>query len=256
MEQRQIFYRAEVDEFARVFYKPESEQRPGDHAKMNAIIDPVVRRFSELDEDEQELFRKEMVAYKNLYAFLSQIIPFQDSDLEKLYSFIRFFLTKIPRTSRGPIYHFDDEVALKYYRIEKTSDQVKIELQKGKVADVSGPTEVGTGCGYKEKIPLSKLIDILNERFGTEFKPADQLFFDSIKEDAMADSRLRKAAEVNTLENFGHVFKKALDDLFIDRMDANDEIVAKFMNEDDFRKIVIKYLTRQVWEGIRKEHVK
>jgi hypothetical protein len=46
------------------------------------------------------------------------------------------------------------------------------------------------------EIELSKLIDILNERFGTEFKPGDQLFFDSICEDALADTNLRQAGRL------------------------------------------------------------
>jgi type I restriction enzyme R subunit len=74
-------------------------------------------------------------------------------------------------------------------------------------------------------VPLSELVGVLNERFGTDFKPADQLFFDSIKEDALADSGLRQAAMANTMENFGYVFLKALEGLFIDRMEQNEEII-------------------------------
>jgi type I restriction enzyme R subunit len=58
-----------------------------------------------------------------------------------------------------------------------------------------------------DEIELSKLIDILNERFGTVFKPGDQLFFESIREDAVADSSLRQAAMANTMGNFGYVFR-------------------------------------------------
>ena len=68
---------------------------------------------------------------------------------------------------------------------------------------------------------------MLNERFGTEFKPADQLFFESIREDAVADSELRQVAIANTMENFSYVFLKALEGLFIDRMGQNEEIVTK-----------------------------
>ncbi len=249
LEEKRVFYISEVEEFARVFYKPPAKQNVQDHAKLNSIMDPPVRRFKELADDEQGEYRKVIVAYKNLYAFLTQIIPFQDADLEKLYSFVRFLLTKLPKETGGPIYSFDEEIALKYYRLEKTYEGI-IELQKGKVTDLDGPTEVGTSAGQKEHIHLSKLIDILNERFGTEFKPADQLFFDSIKESALSDSKLRKAAEVNTMENFGYVFRKALDNLFIERMDANEDITAKFMNEQDFRKIVTEHLTREVFEEI------
>ncbi len=104
-----------------------------------------------------------------------------------------------------------------------------------------------------DEIELSKLIDILNERFGTEFKPGDQLFFESIREDAVADSSLRQAAVANTMENFGYVFRKALEGLFIDRMDQNEEITAKFMNEDQFRETVSQHLLKEVYEQIRKE---
>ena len=95
-------YKNEVEEFSKVFYKPREHQTPADHAKMNACIDPAVNRFKKLDEDKQEEFRGWLTAYRNLYAFLSQVIPFQDSDLEKLYSYIRFLLTKLPKRNMGP----------------------------------------------------------------------------------------------------------------------------------------------------------
>jgi hypothetical protein len=44
-----------------------------------------VNRYRELEEDVQEEFRKMLVADGNLCSLLAQIIPFQDSDLEKFY---------------------------------------------------------------------------------------------------------------------------------------------------------------------------
>ena len=49
-------------------------------------------------------------------------MPYQDAELEKLYTFIRFFLSKLPRRSTGPQYNFDDEVTLRYYRLQKISE--------------------------------------------------------------------------------------------------------------------------------------
>ena len=250
LDAQQVYYKSEVEEFSKVFYKPREYQTPVDHAKMNACIDPAVNRFKKLDEDTQEAFRGWLTGYRNLYAFLSQVIPFQDSDLEKLYSYIRFLLTKLPKRM-GPRYNFDDEIALKYYRLQKISEG-SLDLQAGKGGEVSGPTEVGTGVSHGEKIELSQLIDILNERFGTDFKPADQLFFDSICEDAVANSTLRQTALVNTMENFGYVFLKALEGLFIDRMEQNEEITAKYLNEKEFQEVVGQKLLKQVYEQIRK----
>ena len=249
----QVYHKNEVEEFARVFYTPRQNQTLADHAKMNACIDPAVARYKKLEERVREDFRTALVAYRNLYAFLSQIIPFQDSDLEKLYSYIRFLLTKLPRRDLGPSLHLDDEVALKYYRLQKISDgSIMLEKQKG--GTVKAPTSVGTGIVKDDKIGLSQLIDILNERFGTEFKPGDQLFFDSIREDAVSDSHLREAAMANTIENFGYAFCKQLESLFINRMDQNEEITAKFMNEKEFQQAVGKYLLHQVYNQIHAEH--
>ncbi len=248
----QVYYKAEVHEFCKVFYKPKPNQTPADHARMNACIDPAVGRYNELEEDVQDEFRKTLVAFRNLYSFMAQVIPFQDSDLEKLYSYIRFLLTKLPRGGRGSIYNFDDDVVLKYYRLQKIGEG-SIIMEPGARYEVSGPISVGTGIARGDEIELSRLIDILNKRFGTDFKPGDQLFFEAIREDAMADSSLRQAALANTMENFGYVFRKALECLFIDRMEQNEEITAKFMNEDQFREAVSHHLLREVYEQIRKE---
>jgi type I restriction enzyme R subunit len=249
MDGQQVYYKAEVEEFGKAFYKPKASHGPSDHAKMNACIDPAVERFKQLPEDTQEEFRGWLTAYRDLYAFLSQIIPFQDSDLEKLYSYVRFLITKLPKRGTGPMYQLDDEVALKYYRLEKISDG-SIELVKGAGGEVSGPTEIGTGIIHGEKIELSKLIDILNERFGTDFKPGDQLFFDSIKEDAVANPALRQAALANSMENFGYVFMKELQNLFLDRMSQNEEITARYLDDDQFRDEVGQKLLQEVYEQI------
>jgi len=252
LDGHQVYYKTEVEEFCKVFYKPRQNQSPADHARMNSCIDPAVNRYSGLEEEVREEFRKTLVAFRKLYSFMSQVIPFQDSDLEKLYSYVRFLLTKLPRDNRGPIYNFDDDVALKFYRLQKIGEGA-IVMEPEARYEVSGPTSVGTGVARGDEIELSKLIDILNERFGTEFKPGDQLFFESIREDAVADSSLRLAALANTMENFGYVFRKALEGLFIDRMEQNEEITAKFMNEDQFRDAVSQHLLKEVYEQIREE---
>ena len=148
------------------------------------------------------------------------------------------------------MYNLDDDVALKFYQLQKIGEK-SITLTSGEASPVSGPTSVGTGAAGGPVIELSALIDILNEKFGTEFKPGDQLFFDSIKEDAVSTANLKQAAIVNTLDGFSYVFRKALEDLFIDRMEQNEDITAKFLNEPKFREEVSKYLEKEVYKQIR-----
>jgi hypothetical protein len=93
-------------------------------------------------------------AFRNLYGFLSQIIPFGDSDHEKLYTYLRFFTRQLPR-STGPTSYFDD-VRLTYYKLQKMSEGA-IVLDPGSRYPLDGPTEVGTGQQRGPEIELSKL---------------------------------------------------------------------------------------------------
>ena len=252
LDERHVYHTDEVEGFCKVFFKAKAVQTPSDHAKINAIIDPAVTRFNALDEDDREDFRGLLITFRNLYSFLSQVIPYQDSDLEKLYTYARFLLSKLPRRTAGPRYNFDDDVSLKFYRLQKISEGT-IQLEPGEGGEVKGPTSVGTGADEGPRVELSLLIDQINERFGTDFTPADELFFNQIREEAIADEELRQVARANTIDKFRFVFDKALETLFIDRMEQNEELFAKFMNDQDFQKIVREHLLHEVYSEIRED---
>ncbi|RJQ50219.1 MAG: type I restriction endonuclease subunit R [Nitrospiraceae bacterium] len=248
-----IYLAEEVHRFCEIYFKPKQRQSALDHQDMNAALDPAVSRFSVLQqekEDEAELWRGKLQAFRNLYGFLSQVIPYQDSDLEKLYVFLRHLYRKLPRRRTGPAYDFDDEVRLDYYRLQKISEG-SISLREGTARALDGPTEVGTGMVREEPVSLSRLIDIVNERFGTDFNQADQLFFDQIVEAAMADEVLKQAAAVNPEDKFELVFKNLLEALFVERMDQNEELFARFMNDSAFQKVVTGWLASEAYKRLR-----
>ena len=60
--------------------------------------------------------------------------------------------------------------------------------------NIKPPTDVGTGMVEESAEYLSKIIDVLNDRFGTNFTEADQLFFDQVKEQAKADAEVVQRA--------------------------------------------------------------
>jgi type I restriction enzyme R subunit len=248
-----VYLAEEVQRFCVIFFKPRERQSPADHQTMNAALDPAVDRFralQESDEEEAELWRGKLQAFRNLYSFLSQIIPYQDSDLERLYTFLRHLSAKLPKRDNGSRYNFDDEVRLEYYRLQKISEG-SISLKEGNAKPLDGPTEVGSGLVREEVVRFSRLIDVVNERFGTDFTEADQLFFDQIMEAALADESLQQAAQVNPVDKFALVFNSLLDTLFVERMDQNEEIFARFMNEESFRKVVGARMASEVYQKLK-----
>ncbi len=249
-----IYLASEVDEFAHIFFAPKRRQSPADHKNMNALLDRAVARFQQLQNDEEEeaeLWRGKTQAFRNLYSFLSQVIPYQDSHLEKLFTYLRHLALKLPKRKSGTGYQFDEEVELDYYRLQKISEG-SINLEEGYVQPLDGPREVGTGMVREETVALSRLIDLINERFGGELTEADQLFFDQIAEAASQNEALQKAAEVNSLDKFHLVFRQVLESLFIERMELNEELFTDYMSKPDLQNLVSKWLGSQVYERLAK----
>ncbi|WP_295587529.1 DEAD/DEAH box helicase family protein [uncultured Lamprocystis sp.] len=247
-----IFTPADVIAFAKVWYRAKRDHSASDHRVMNAVLDAVVQRFQEREEEERETFRGQLTAYRNLYAFLSQIIPYQDSDLERLYTFVRNLLAKLPLPGDGQGFALDDEVALRFFRLQQMTEG-SIDLAPGEAYPLKGPTDVGTGGIKDEAVALSSLIDLLNERFGTDFTEADQLFFDQIRASAENNENIAEAARANNFANFASYFDRMLDELFIARMEGNEEIFSRVMTDAEFRSAAQDHLAREIFRRVREK---
>jgi type I restriction enzyme R subunit len=137
---------------------------------------------------------------------------------------------------------------MKYYRLQKISEG-KIDLNEGEANPLKGATATGTRQPDQE-VPLSQLIDSLNERFGTDFTPADQLFFEQITETAIANDHLKQAAQVNTKENFAPVLDQQLENLFLERMEGNEQIFMEVMNNPEFKQVVFEKLLESIYKQL------
>src|SRR5262249_39397363 len=158
-----------------------------DKGLLHKHIDPAVGRFNGEQVERQVDFRHQLGTFLRLYAFLSQVVDFQDIDLEMLYAFGRPLITKVTIKGDGGPVRLDEEVRLAYYRLSMTYEG-GVSLAPGETATVSGPTQVGTGRPEEEdRAKLSEIVQVLNERFGTNFTQADQLLFDQVMEDMTQD---------------------------------------------------------------------
>lgn len=248
-----IFTPADVKAFATVWYQHTRDHTASQHKVMNSVLDAVVQKFKEKEEAEQETFRGQLTAYRNLYAFLSQIIPYQDSELEKFYAFVRNLLLKLPPPGDGKAFVLDDEVALRFFRLQQMSDG-SIDLGYGHADPLKGPTDVGTAGFADEGVALSTLVGKLNERFGTSFTDADQLFFDQISASAEADEKIIEAARANNLANFSSYLERMLDELFINRMEGNEEIFSRVMTDKEFRAVAHEHLALEIFKRAREKN--
>ena len=247
-----IFTPTDVTTFAKIWYRAKRHHSVSDHRVMNAVLDAVVQRFQDREEEKREEFRGQLKAYRSLYAFLSQIIPYQDSDLERLYAFVRNLLSKLPPPGDGQAFVLDDDVALRFFRLQQMTEG-SIDLSDGEADPLKGPTDIGTAQVKDEDVTLSSLIDRLNERFGTNFTDADQLFFDQIRASAENNENIAEAARANSLKDFASYLDRMLDELFIARMEGNEEIFSKVMTDTEFRSAAHEHLAHEIFRRVREK---
>ncbi|MEX2244418.1 MAG: type I restriction endonuclease [Fimbriimonadaceae bacterium] len=253
LDQYQVYHWSEVEAFAKVFYKSPDTQEPADHARMQACLQPSVDRFKGLrSDDERQAFRDKLKGYVSVYAFLSQILPYTDPELEMLYSFGRFLAPHLPSDRDDERVNLDGDVDLQYYRIQRTFSG-SIQLGVGETEGVKSPTQVGTGKAKDEKLPLSEIIDILNERLGTEFTNEDRLFFAQILSRAAADEDVKNTALANSLERFEIGARKMIERIMVERMSENDKIVTRYLEDGDFQNEAFPILAKAIFEAIRAE---
>ena len=125
-----------------------------------------------------------------------------------------------------------------------------IELKVGEPEGVYSPTDVGTGKAKEDKAPLSEIIQVLNERFGTAFTEEDRLFFAQIKARATANTQVIQTALANPLDKFQLGVRKLVEDLMIQRMSENDKIVTRYMDDTEFQRTAFPILAKEIFEAV------
>ncbi|MCU7829113.1 MAG: putative DNA binding domain-containing protein [Candidatus Thiodiazotropha sp. (ex Myrtea sp. 'scaly one' KF741663)] len=248
--EHQVIHNNEVEDFCAVYFAPKHKLSVYDHAKMNNVIDLAVERYTELAEDAQHEFKGLLVNFRNMYSFLSQVMPYQDTDLEKLYTYLRYLISKLPREASGPGYKVDGDVVLEFYRLEQKT-QGSINLETGEAGELKGPSDVGTARTGEDEAPLSELVKALNERFGTDFTEADRLFFEQIEEEAFEDDNLKEAANANNFGDFSSILAKAFEGILIDRMEGNEEIFERLMGDAVVRDIAVNDIAKNLYKRFR-----
>lgn len=249
LNQMQVYDWQDVESFAKVFYKPMTKQKNSDHGEMQKYLQKTVETFKGLaEEEDKEKFYGKLKAYVRLYAFITQLISYNDTEQEMLYSYGRYLLPHLHLEVPGDA-DPEKDVQLQYYRLQKVMEG-SIDLAEGENIPVTSPTEVGTRKAQEEDKPLSEIIETLNDRFGTDFSEEDRLFFEQIKNKAMKDENVLKTAAANPLDKFELGIEQVIKDLMMKRLKENDKIVSRYMDDERFQKVILELLSKDLYQSL------
>ena len=217
-------------------------------AKLQPLLKTVVTRFTYLPGAEQkDHFRSLLQGYIRLYAFLSQVMPFQDADLERLYLFARLLNRMLPRGRNQLPLSVQENIDLESYRIQQThSGPLALEQQNGGVLDPLSEHPVG-GEDEEIKEPLSQILAELNERFGTEFDDGDKVFFAELSTRLANHESIQHSARVNSKEHVRLLFESLFPGVLQTMIESNFDLYKRITDSAEFRQTVIAMLFEEVY---------
>lgn len=226
---------------------------PAQQSVIYSNLEPAAGRFAALDEDAQETFRRTLEHFCRAYAFVAQVMPWADADLERLFLFGRLLLLELPTRDNDPMPQLSKSVQLTHLRIAVTSDEA-IALT---AADEPGTALPGEGKGPKTDPvmdKLSALISAMNDKYGADLGEADKVWVDQQWVVVKEDDEMREVALNNDRSQFEMVLEQKVKDLLIDRHDKNGVLFDLFFANSEFQASLVRYLAG-TYEEFRTEAV-
>jgi len=204
------------------------------------------------EKDTLEIFKKDLGSFVRFYEFMSQIVDYDDKDLEKLSLYAR----NLRPLLRESILDEDEvdlsNVELSHYRLSKIRQQhLKLQIDAS-----DSKLEPGEGVGKaspkdKKEELLSQLISRLNELFITdELTDKDMVNYahtirDKVRENALVMNQINSnSAEQAMLGDF----PKAVDDAIMGSSEAHQNQMMQLLSDPEkvkgFAKVVFELLSQ------------
>lgn len=220
------------------------------HGALYALLDPALERYRKLDDEIALEFKDALDKFVRTYSFVSQIVSFQNTGLERDYIYCRALAALIRNAADIERLDLGTEVELTHLRTEMTFEgSLALKSQTGEVKGITS----GKGKQHEPAMEhLSKIVEVLNERFGLDLGEADQLLFDQFEESWAADHELGDQAQNNSIENFKLVFDPKFINTIVTRMDANQSIFKQVLDDQEFQDILKDFYLRKMYSRLRR----
>ena len=86
---------------------------------LSSIFKPVLDRFNDLEEEQQEEFKSLVKQFLRLYSYVTQIIRLFDEELHSEFLFLLNLDKFLPR-KKGEKVDIDDKIQLEYFKLKET----------------------------------------------------------------------------------------------------------------------------------------
>ncbi|MGD7732931.1 type I restriction endonuclease subunit R [Propionibacteriaceae bacterium G57] len=214
---------------------------PAQQPVIYANLTPAVGRFVLLEDDAQDEFRGRLQHFCRAYAFVAQVMPWTDPDLEELFLYGRALLTELPAGESDPLPQLSKEVQLTHLRIALTSEG-SIGLE---ASDEPGQALPGGGVGKAAEPVVDKLsamIAAMNDKFGADLGETDKVWVEQQWTAVKVDDDLKTVALHNDRSQYELVLQEKLKELVVMQHGKNQVLFDLFFGQPEFQRWMVDYM--------------
>ena len=246
LEEFHLFGEEDLNAFAKAYLQGVEHQ-----SELYNLLKPVKQGVEALPEEEQEIFRGTLKEFTRSYAFLSQILPYQDAELERLYIFAKYLERYIRAEREFDAIDLDGQVDLTAVGVKKTGE---IDPLGNGGGELKPQSEKGIAPKPEDELErLSAIIEELNDRYGSGLTEEDRLSLEHLEQRLADDTALQAAVRSNPRSNVELTFKEKVNDYLQDIAASNFMLYKRIQDNPEFGKDLVGYLFEAFWSGAGEE---
>lgn len=231
-----LYTKEDVNRFCEVFYDKERNE-----GHLHPILDHVVDKFRAIeDEEKREDYRAKIQAYIRMYGYLSQIINFQDIELEKTFVFLKFLNKKLPKRD---VERFDvsDTIDLDSLRIQKIHEHID---ELAPIDTIVEPPKFGTTTVQEPEFDLlSEIIAQVNTTYGVNLTEDDRIDLSRLRKRLVENPEVEKYMNGdNTDDNKKMYFKQMFEGMMVDFINERFEFYKKMEDNPSMKNLIFNQL--------------
>ncbi|GHU40468.1 type I restriction endonuclease subunit R [Spirochaetia bacterium] len=243
-----VYSNNEVQRFADVFYHSDEKIAVGLPAQgiLAQVLTPAIDRYKALDRETKDIFSKTLSRFVRIYSFVTQVYRMFDKDLHKFSQYAKFLLKFLPTKDVDRV-SVDDKILMEYYRLEKNFDG-SIALKSTETG--FSPIKGEAGAKKEKKETLSKIIDDVNKRFGTNFTEQDKIL-EQMQNDFVKDPKWSGFAASNDYSTFRLLAKKGFKDIAAQRYVENDSFFMRIFDDTEFGEYIMDRFIERLYDKLK-----
>ena len=223
--------------------------------RLTALLQPVIKRYLALEEEDRYLARDLVGMFTKAYAYVTQMVRLHDETLFQEYQYTQQLFKLLPPVRDEGMIDIVDKIKLEYASFKETFSGAILLKEKPPVMTPGGSG--GPKPPNKTKEPLQNIIDKINERFGGDFTDGDRVIITGIYNMFMKDEAVRKYkkyAKNNSTEMFiQSLFPDKFKELVTKSYSQNRDTYKKLYQDTEFYNSIMEVMAQELYKELRKD---